>query len=438
MSPKLRKALWSVAALAVLGWLAFSLLNMTGPARILYDRPAARGSGGGLVEAVYLISTERDEVTIGRRANVTLSEAEMDVDVGATLTREPAGASPADTTWRLTAAETSPTPTLLNGEPVDEAVLEPGDVITVGGKDAIFEGSRRGLPGFEDWWESGTITHLFFSPEVIAQAFPIVLAAFPISIVMVLISFSLAIPGGLALAFMKMARSIWFRWPATIYIDIIRGTPIFLQILLVFFGLPLMPFYQSLVSVFPQLNDAGLFGVSNSLWLRAFVVLSFNSAAYMAEIFRAGIQSISKGQMEAARSLGMTTPQAMTYVIIPQTVRRILPTMMSEFILLFKDTSLFAAVGMPEMIMRSREVASTTLNVSPYVLAAGFYLVITIPLGRLVQSLENRLARSEGGGLPTFDKSVEDNVATVKAIKDGEAVRNGTAGETRIPGRETR
>jgi hypothetical protein len=93
--------------------------------------------------------------------------------------------------------------------------------------------------------------------------------------------------------------------------------------------------------------------------------------------------------------------------------------MMSEFILLFKDTSLFAAVGMPEMIMRSREVASTTLNVSPYVLAAGFYLVITIPLGRLVQVLENRLARSEGGGLPTFEKSAEDNTATVKAIKDG-------------------
>ena len=121
--------------------------------------------------------------------------------------------------------------------------------------------------------------------------------------------------------------------------------------------------------------------------------------------------------MEAARSLGMTTALAMTYVIIPQTVRRILPTMMSEFILLFKDTSLFAAVGMPEMIMRSREVASTTLNVSPYVLAAGFYLVITIPLGRLVQSLENRLARSEGGGAATFEKSTNDNLDAAAAKK---------------------
>ena len=418
MSPRQRKMLWYTALIAVLAALVYLLLNMTGPERILYERPAARGTSG-VVDAIYLIATDKDEVTIGRRGNVTLSEADMDVDIGATLKRQPPGARPVESSWIAIAEETSPTPVLLNGEEFDEETLAAGDVITVGGQDAVFAGSRTGLDGFTDWWESGTITHLFFSPEVIAQAFPVVLKAFPISIVMVLVSFALAIPGGLALAFMKMARTAWFRTPATIYIDIIRGTPIFLQILLVFFGLPLMPFYQTLVAVFPQLNDAGLFGVSNSLWLRAFVVLSLNSAAYMAEIFRAGIQSISKGQMEAARSLGMATPQAMTYVIIPQTVRRILPTMMSEFILLFKDTSLFAAVGMPEMIMRSREVASTTLNVSPYVLAAGFYLVITIPLGRLVQSLENRLARSEGGGLPTFDKSVDDNVATVKAVKDG-------------------
>ena len=417
MNPRTRRILWIAGTVLVVSVLAYLLLNMTGPERIAYQRPAPRGSGGGTVDAIYLVSSDQDEVTIGKSANVSLSEAEMDVNVGATLTRQPPGARPVNSTWLMTAEETSPTPTLLNGEEVDEATLKAGDVITVGGADAVFEGSRTGLEGFVDWWESGTITHLFFSPAVIVQAFPVVLKAFPISLVMVIVSFAFAIPFGLALAFMKMAKSRWLRTPATIYIDVIRGTPIFLQILLVFFGLPLMPFYQQLVEWFPQLNEAGLFGVSNTLWLRAIVVLSFNSAAYMAEIFRGGIQSISKGQMEAARSLGMTTAKSMTYVIIPQTVRRILPTMMSEFILLFKDTSLFAAVGMPEMIMRSREVASTTLNVSPYVLAAGFYLVITIPLGRLVQSLENRLARSEGGGAATFEKSTKDNLDAVAAQK---------------------
>ena len=118
----------------------------------------------------------------------------------------------------------------------------------------------------------------------------------------------------------------------------------------------------------------------------------------MAEIFRAGIQSIHKGQMEAARSLGMTLPVAMMFVIIPQTIRRILPTMMSEFILLFKDTALLAAVGVGEMVLRAREVASTSFNASPYVLAAAFYLVVTIPLGRLVARYEEKLAASEGGG----------------------------------------
>jgi len=398
VNPKLRRTIWYAVNATVFVVLAVLVLTMVGPARLHFERPADRGETG-LVADTYIAPPARDTITIGKRANVRIAQAEMDVEVGATLERDPAGGGMDDSAWLLSAAETSPTPVLLNGEPVQGTpALEAGDVITVGGVDVTFEGSRRGVLGFLDWWEAGRISHLFASPEVFREAFPILLAAFPVSLLAVLVSFSLAIPGGLTLAFMKMARTRWLRWPATMYIDVIRGTPIFLQILLVFFGLPLMPPWQALVSALPQLNDAGPFGVTWSLYLRAFVVLSFNSSAYMAEIFRAGIESISKGQMEAARSLGMTAPQAMAYVIIPQTVRRVLPTMMSEFILLFKDTSLFAAVGMAEIILRAREVASSTLNVSPYLLAAGFYLIITIPLGRLVQNLENRLARAEGGG----------------------------------------
>ncbi|MBN2405491.1 MAG: amino acid ABC transporter permease [Coriobacteriia bacterium] len=398
MNPKLRRILWYAVNAVVWVTLAILLLTMVGPERFVYQTPAKRGQTG-MVDKTYIISPTKDAVTIGTRANVLIPQAELDVDFGATLDRQPAGANAADSTWQLTAEETSPTPVLLNGELLTgNPVVEAGDIITVGGVEVTFDGSRRGILGAIDWWESGKVSHLFASPAVMSEAFPIVLKAFPVSLYTVIISFLLAIPGGLALAFMKMAKTRWARWPATIYVDVVRGTPIFLQILLVFFGLPLMPPWQLLVSAFPQLNESGLFGVVNSLYLRAFVVLSFNSAAYMAEIFRAGIQSINKGQMEAARSLGMTTPQAMTYVIIPQTIRRILPTMMSEFILLFKDTSLFSAVGLTEIVMRSREVASSTLNVSPYLLAAGFYLVLTIPLGRFVQHFENRLAKAEGGG----------------------------------------
>lgn len=406
------------AVLAVISIVLLALLiTMVGPERILFERKAPRGQKG-TVSDVYVISPLRDEVTIGKaNTNVLADLAEMDETHAATLTRTPADAGMGEASWVLEALETSPA-VLLNGETVDGTpTLEDGDILTIGGSDVTFTEGRRGPAGALDWWEAARVSHLFASPKVLGQAFPIILRAFPKSLVAVLVSFALAIPFGLALAFMKMAKLGWLRIPATIYVDFIRGTPIFLQILIVFFGLPLMPFWQAFVAVVPQINDPGLFGETNSMWLRVIIVLSFNSAAYMAEIFRAGIQSINKGQMEAARSLGMTTAKAMQFVVIPQTVRRILPTMMSEFILLFKDTSLFAAVGFGEMVMKAREVSSSTLNVSAYLLAAAFYLVITIPLGRVVQVMENRLARSEGGGEATFEKSTQDNLAATAALK---------------------
>jgi len=253
------------------------------------------------------------------------------------------------------------------------------------------------VDAFLTWWETFPITRLFLSFEVMGGAFEIILKAFPVSLAFGVFSFLLAIPIGLALAFMKMAKSRWIRWPATLYVDVVRGTPLFLQILIVYFGLTLLPFYRSMVTSNLWMKEPFLLGVDFTVWLRGLFVLSFNSSAYMAEIFRAGIQSINKGQMEAARSLGMTTPQAMTWVIIPQTIRRILPTLMSEFILIFKDTSLLAAVGVAEMTLRAREITATTYNQSAYIVAAGFYLLVTIPLGRFVANLEHRLAASEGG-----------------------------------------
>jgi len=254
------------------------------------------------------------------------------------------------------------------------------------------------VDAFLEWWETFPITHTFFSFEIMAQAFPTILAAFPVSILFGTLAFVFGIPVGLALSFMKMSRTRVIRWAATSYIDVVRGTPLFLQLLIVFFGIPLLPFYRDMVTSNMWMKQPFLFGIDFTVWMRGLLVLSFNSAAYMAEIFRAGIQSIPRGQMEAARSLGMTTPQSMAFVIIPQTVRRILPTLMSEFILLFKDTALLAALSVAEMTLRARQVVAQTYNMSPYVVAAGFYLLLTIPLGRLVAGLENRLAESEGGG----------------------------------------
>jgi len=239
------------------------------------------------------------------------------------------------------------------------------------------------------------IGHIFFNWDVMKQAFPVVAAAFPVSIVFGMGGFLLAIPFGLLLSFMKMAKSILVRWPATVYVDVVRGTPLALQILILYFGLPLLPIYSQIMG---PLQGIEFLGINLTVYARCLFILSFNSSAYLCEIFRAGIQSIPKGQMEAARSLGLSLPKSMAYVILPQTIRRILPTMMSEFILLFKDTALLAAVSVMEMTLASKVIAGRLFNQSSYVIAACFYLLITIPLGRAVSWLENKLAESEGSG----------------------------------------
>ena len=126
------------------------------------------------------------------------------------------------------------------------------------------------------------------------------------------------------------------------------------------------------------------------------VALALNSSAYLCEIFRAAIQSIPKGQFEAARSLGMTGPQTMFSVIIPQSVRRVIPTATSEFILLYKDTSLLASVGVMELMMFSKSLTASTGNITPYIVAACYYLIVTLPLTKLIGTFERRLAAADG------------------------------------------
>jgi polar amino acid transport system substrate-binding protein len=227
-------------------------------------------------------------------------------------------------------------------------------------------------------WDSVNFFNLFLQPELGVIAFTTVWAGWLISLALVILAFPLAIVGGLLLAFMKMAKIAPIRWIASAYINVIRGTPLFLQIAIVFTGLPI----------------AGL----HVQWFVAGVgVLAFNSSAYLAEIFRAGIQSINKGQFEAASSLGMTYPQSMAFVIIPQTVKRVLPTMTSEFILLFKDTALLSAVGVFELMLYSNNLVARSGNITPFMVAAVYYLIITVPLINIVGRLEAKLAQSEGG-----------------------------------------
>lgn len=235
--------------------------------------------------------------------------------------------------------------------------------------------------GEQEWvqaWNSNKFLHLFLDPTILVTSFPVVVKGFIMALGIVLVAFPCAIPFGLILALMRMSKYRILRGIATTYVNVVRGTPLFLQIYIAFFGLPLAGIQ---VPPFPL-------GV---------VVLAMNSSAYLCEIFRAGIQSIPKGQFEASRSLGMNGAQTMLFVIIPQTVRRVIPTMTSEFILLYKDTSLLAAVGVMEVVMYAKTIVAATGSITPYIVAACFYLIITLPLAKIVGHLEAHLADRDAG-----------------------------------------
>ena len=251
-------------------------------------------------------------------------------------------------------------------------------------------------------WNSVTVLQMFLNPQIMVASFSVLWKGWLISLMLVFFGFPVAIPFGLMLAFAKMSKIHPLRWFSAFYVNVIRGTPLFLQMYIAFFGLPLL-------------------GINPNKYLLGIVVLALNSSAYLTEIFRAGIQSIHKGQFEAASSLGMNYWQSMQYVIIPQTVKRVLPTMTSEFILLYKDTAMLAAVGVFELMMYAKNLSAISGNVTPYIVAAMFYLVVTTPLIRYVQTLEHKLAIAEGGATAADKpkkKNAEQNLKDTLAVQD--------------------
>ncbi|WP_462408697.1 amino acid ABC transporter permease [Neobacillus sp. Marseille-QA0830] len=180
---------------------------------------------------------------------------------------------------------------------------------------------------------------------------------------------------GLFIGLGKMSKNKWVALPFHIYIAFFRGTPLLVQILLVHFGLVRL-----------------ILGETNGI-VAAITALSLNSAAYVSEIFRAGIQSIDKGQMEAARSLGMNHRQAMRFVILPQAFKRMIPPLGNEFIVLIKDSSLAAIIAVKELLYWGQAMQGQYYRVwEPYLTAALIYLVLTFSLSLLLSRLERRLA----------------------------------------------
>lgn len=182
----------------------------------------------------------------------------------------------------------------------------------------------------------------------------------------------------------KLSKKIVFRYPSAIYVDFIRGTPLLVQILLFYYGIPGL---YSNVTGNPMQIDPIVAGI---------IVCSINSGAYIAEIVRAGIQSVDRGQMEAARSLGMNESLAMREIILPQAFRRIIPPLGNEFIALLKDSSLLAVIGVHELLKNGQLYISRTFAAFPvYIAVALMYLIMTIAISRLVNYSERRLGVSD-------------------------------------------
>ena len=233
----------------------------------------------------------------------------------------------------------------------------------------------------QDWvaaWNSNQFLGMFFKPQLLVTSFSSLAPGWLLCLGIVIASYPFAILLGLVFSLLKISKHRLCRAIAVVYINILRGTPLFLQIYIMFFGLPML-------------------GINIDNNLLGIIVMAVNSSAYLAEIFRAGIQSIPRGQYEAASSLGMNYVQTMFTIILPQTVRRVIPTVTSDFITAFKDTSLLSSVGVMELMMFSKNLTTVSGNITPYVAAGIFYLIVTLPLIKVVGIVEARIAASETG-----------------------------------------
>lgn len=230
------------------------------------------------------------------------------------------------------------------------------------------------LERFED------VRRLFFNWDVIQVTLPeLYREGLPNTLMVAGGAVTIGIVAGMFVALMGISRHWWLKLPARIYIDIFRGLPAVLTIVLVGLGLP----------------AAGIRPWGREARIAAAVALGAIATAYVSEIFRAGIQSIDKGQMEASRSVGMSYLQAMWLIIIPQAVRRVFPPLTNEAIAITKDSSLIFVIGLSigqrDLFRVGQNIAQQTGNYSAVTASALFYLSITIPLTYLVIWLDNRL-----------------------------------------------
>ena len=210
--------------------------------------------------------------------------------------------------------------------------------------------------------------------DLMINSIPLLIVGAGITIQITAISVAIGLVIGMFVGVARVSNIRPLRWLAAVYVDFLRGTPLLVQIFLIYFALPV------------------LLGNRVDPFIAAITACGINSGAYIAEIFRAGIQAIDDGQMEAGRSLGMTWWQTMWYIIIPQAFRNIVPPLGNEFIALLKDSSLVSVIGFEELTRRGQLIIARTYgSLEIWICVAIIYLIMTLTISRFVGLLQKRL-----------------------------------------------
>ncbi len=222
-----------------------------------------------------------------------------------------------------------------------------------------------------------TVRADFFDWGDAKAAFPDIASGFLVNVEMFMVAEPLILLLALSVAVVRVGRSPFLfplRVLAVVYTDFFRGVPTLLVVYLTVFGIPALE----------------LQGVTNNKIVLGVTALTLSYGAYVAEVFRAGMESIHPSQRSAARSLGLSHGQSLRYVVIPQAVRRVVPPLLNDFVSLQKDTALLASVGVVESLRQANQIGLTKFVYTPYLVTAAFFLSLTIPLARLTDWLGRR------------------------------------------------
>ena len=247
---------------------------------------------------------------------------------------------------------------------------------------AVFVAAAFVVTGSPGW---ATVKSYFFSWPDARESLPQIWDAMWLNIKMFLIAEVFILVFGLLIAMARVSRSPWLmplRVIAVVYTDVVRGIPTLLLVYLLAFGMPALR----------------LEGLSNSAFFWATVALIVSYSAYVAEVFRSGIESVHPSQWASAHALGLSRGQTLRHVIIPQAVRRVVPPLLNDFVSLQKDTALAAAAGVFEGVATARDYTLYNFNFTPYIVVACFFIAMTVPLARLCDWLTARMRRRELAG----------------------------------------